>query len=170
MATEALDTLGGDHDLDTDIPHSLGQVDRAVHARGEGAELVQDQQGVLTLAGFAAGGVVAVVLQHHPHRRIRLGLGQQRRHREDGQIHILMLQWPRSKAPARAAKKSAYRSRAPGRWSAMASMSLRWRGRPSHRTASSSTSRRRNSSSEPSTGGMSGAVNARRRPAEATRW
>ena len=39
-------------------------------------ELVQDQQGVFALAGFAAGGVVAVVLQHHPHGRIRLALAE----------------------------------------------------------------------------------------------
>jgi hypothetical protein len=34
---------------------------------------------------------------------------------EDGQVDVLVAPVPRSKAPARAAKKSAYRSRAPGR-------------------------------------------------------
>jgi hypothetical protein len=33
---------------------------------------------------------VAVVLQHHPHRRIGLRLAQQRRHRQDGQVDVLI--------------------------------------------------------------------------------
>jgi hypothetical protein len=66
----------------------------STHPGGEGRELVQDQQGVLALAGFAAGGVVAVVLQHHPHGRIRLGLGQQGGDGGDGQLHVLIAPRP----------------------------------------------------------------------------
>jgi hypothetical protein len=90
VVAQALDRLGGDHDLDADVTDALGQVDRAVHPRGEGAELVQDEQGVLSLSGLAAGGVVAVVLQHHPHGRIRLRLRQERGHGQDGQVDVLV--------------------------------------------------------------------------------
>ena len=109
VVAEAFDALGGDHDLDADVADPLGQVDGASRRpEARARELVQDQQGVLALAGLAAGGVVAVVLQHHPHGRIRLALGQQGGDGEDGQVDVLVAtSGPRSKAPARAAKKSA---------------------------------------------------------------
>jgi hypothetical protein len=50
VVAQALDALGGDHDLDADVADPLGQVDGRVHAGGEGGELVQDQQGVLALS------------------------------------------------------------------------------------------------------------------------
>jgi hypothetical protein len=40
VVAQALDALGGDHDLDADVAHALGQVDRRVDARREGGELV----------------------------------------------------------------------------------------------------------------------------------
>jgi hypothetical protein len=40
VIAQPFDALGGDHDLDADVADPLGQVDGAVHARGEGAELV----------------------------------------------------------------------------------------------------------------------------------
>jgi hypothetical protein len=107
VVTEALDGLGGDDDLDADVADPLGQVDRRVHARGESRELVQDEQGVLALAGLAAGGVVAVVLQHHPHRRVRLGLDNRVGTVRTARSTSSNDHAPRSKAPARAAKKSA---------------------------------------------------------------
>jgi hypothetical protein len=55
VVAQALDALGGDDDLDADVAHALGQVDGAVHARGQGRELVQDEQGVLALAGLPPG-------------------------------------------------------------------------------------------------------------------
>src|SRR4029450_7943794 len=89
VVPEALDGLGGNDDLDADVTDPLGQVDGAFHARGQGAELVQDEQGFLALSWFAAGGVVAVVLQHDPHGRIRLRPGQQGGDGEDGQVDVL---------------------------------------------------------------------------------
>jgi hypothetical protein len=89
VVAQALDALGGD-DLDADVADPLSQVDGRVHPGGQGRELVQDEQGVLALSGLAAGGVVAVVLQHHPHRRIGPGLGQQGGHGEDGQVDVLV--------------------------------------------------------------------------------
>jgi len=49
VVAQALDALGGNDDLNADVAHALGQVDGAVHPGGEGAELVQDEQGVLAL-------------------------------------------------------------------------------------------------------------------------
>ena len=70
-------------------------------------EFVQDEQGVLALPGFAAGGVVAVVLQHDPHGCVRFAL-----HSKVGTVRTARstssyAPGPRSKAPPRAAKKSA---------------------------------------------------------------
>jgi hypothetical protein len=69
VVAQALDALGGDHDLDADVAHALGQVDGAVHARGQGGELVQDEQGVLALSGLAAGGAWATSGYARPRRR-----------------------------------------------------------------------------------------------------
>jgi hypothetical protein len=74
VVAEAFDRLGGDHDLDADIAQALDQVDGRVHPGGEGGELIEHENGVFALARLAASGVVAVVLQHHPHGRIRLAL------------------------------------------------------------------------------------------------
>jgi hypothetical protein len=52
VVAQAFDRLGGDDDLDADVADPLGQVDGRVHPGGEGGELVQDQQGVLALAGL----------------------------------------------------------------------------------------------------------------------
>jgi hypothetical protein len=90
VVAQALDGLGGDDHLDADVTDPLGQVDGTVHPGGEGGELVQDEQGVLALAGFAAGGVVAVVLQHHPHRGIGFAFGQQGGDGEDGEVDVLV--------------------------------------------------------------------------------
>jgi len=46
MVAQPFDALGGDHDLDADVAHALGQVDRRVHPGGQGRELVQGQQDV----------------------------------------------------------------------------------------------------------------------------
>ena len=40
VVAEAFDRLGGDDDLDADVADPLGQVDGAVHTRGQGGELV----------------------------------------------------------------------------------------------------------------------------------
>jgi hypothetical protein len=90
VVAEAFDRLGGDDDLDADVADPLGQVDGAVHPRGQGGELVQHEDGVFAFSGFAAGGVVAVVLQYHPHGRIRLGLGEQGGDGEDGQVDVVV--------------------------------------------------------------------------------
>ena len=52
VVAQALDRLGGDDDLDADVADPLGQVDGAVHARGQSRGLVQDEQGVFALAGL----------------------------------------------------------------------------------------------------------------------
>jgi len=52
VIAQALDALGGDHDLDADVTDLLGQVYRRVDPRGEGAELIQHEDGVLALAGL----------------------------------------------------------------------------------------------------------------------
>ena len=90
VVPEALDRLSSNHNLDADVPQPLDQVDGRVDPRGESTELVEHEDGVFALAGFAAGGVVAVVLQHHPHGRIRLRLGQQCRHGEDDEVDVLI--------------------------------------------------------------------------------
>ena len=46
MVAQPFDALGDDHDLDADVAHALGQVDRRIHPEGQGRELVQGQQDV----------------------------------------------------------------------------------------------------------------------------
>jgi hypothetical protein len=72
--------------MDADVADAFGQVDGRVHTRGEGRELVQDQQGVLAHSWLATegaplgtiGGPLGV-----PHRR----RGGQQADR-DGQPHL----------------------------------------------------------------------------------
>jgi hypothetical protein len=52
VVAQAFHALGRNHDLDADVAQPLGEVDGRVDARGEGGELVQDQQGVFALAGL----------------------------------------------------------------------------------------------------------------------
>jgi hypothetical protein len=59
------------------IADALGQLDGGLAPAGDRRELVEDQGGVLTLAGFAEGGVVGEVLQQQPHAGVGvLALGQ----------------------------------------------------------------------------------------------
>jgi hypothetical protein len=113
---------------------------------------------------------VAVVLQHHPHGRIRLGLGQQGGDGEDGQVDVLVAPGVAVEGAGQGGEEVGIAEPRSGEVVGDGLDVLQLEGAALPQGGQLVDVQAAQQLVAAVDGGMSGAVRARRRPAEATRW